>query len=51
VFHDTVAFGIVGEDNGTGINLAIQEWMRDNEHWRVLEHHENCNGLTILARA
>ena len=49
-FHDTVAFGIVGEDNGTGINLAIQEWMRDNEHWRVLEHHENCNGLTILAR-
>jgi hypothetical protein len=50
-FHDTVAFGIVGEDNGTGINLAIQEWMRDNEHWQVLEHHENCNGLTILARA
>jgi hypothetical protein len=49
-FHDTVAFGIVGEDNGAGINLAIQEWMRDNEHWRVLEHHENCNGLTILAR-
>jgi hypothetical protein len=50
VFHDTVAFGIVGEDNGTGINLAIQEFLRDNDHWQVVEHYENCNGLTVLAR-
>jgi hypothetical protein len=49
-FHDTVAFGILGEDNGTGINLAIQEWMRDNDHWALFEHHENNNGLTILTR-
>ena len=50
VFHDTVAFGIVGEDNGTGINLAIQEFLRDNDHWHIVEHYENCNGLTVLAR-
>jgi len=50
VFHDTVAFGVLGEDNGTGINLAIQEFIRDNAHWRVAEHYENCNGLTVLAR-
>ena len=50
VFHDTVAFGIVGEDNGTGINLAIQEFLRDNDHWHIAEHYENCNGLTVLAR-
>lgn len=50
VFHDTVAFGIVGEDNGTGINLAIQEFLRDNAHWQIVEHYENCNGLTVLAR-
>jgi hypothetical protein len=49
VFHDTVAFGIVGEDNGTGINLAIQEFLRDNNHWKIAEHYENCNGLTVLA--
>ena len=49
-FHDTVAFGVLGEDNGTGINLAIQEWMRDNDHWALFEHHENNNGLTILTR-
>jgi hypothetical protein len=49
-FHDTVAFGVNGEDFGPGINLAIQEFMKDNEHWRVFEHHENNNGLTILAR-
>jgi hypothetical protein len=50
VFHDTVAFGVVGEDNGTGINLAIQEFLRDNDHWQIVEHYENCNGLTVLAR-
>jgi hypothetical protein len=49
-FHDTVAFGISGEDFGPGINLAIQEFMKDNEHWVLFEHHENNNGLTILAR-
>jgi hypothetical protein len=51
VFHDTVAFGVSGEDFGPGINLAIQEFMRDNEHWKLFEHYENNNGLTILARS
>lgn len=50
VFHDTVAFGVLGEDNGTGINLAIQEFLRENDHWQIVEHYENCNGLTVLAR-
>jgi hypothetical protein len=51
VFHDTVSFGLVGEDyRQPGINLAIQEFMRDNPHWVLFEHYENNNGLTILAR-
>lgn len=49
VFHDTVSFGVVGEDGRAGINLAIQEFMRDNPHWLLFEHHENNNGLTILS--
>jgi hypothetical protein len=51
VFHDTVSFGLHGETGGVGINLAIQEFMRDNEHWQVFEHYDNNNGLTILARS
>jgi hypothetical protein len=51
VFHDTVSFGLVGEDyRKPGINLAIQEFMRDNPHWVLFEHYENNNGLTILSR-
>jgi hypothetical protein len=51
VFHDTVSFGLVGEDHRQpGINLAIQEFMRDNPHWVLFEHYENNNGLTILTR-
>lgn len=51
VFHDTVAFGLVGEDyREPGINLAIQEFMRDNPHWVLFEHYDNNNGLTILTR-
>lgn len=50
VFHDTVAFGKVGEDNGEGINKAIFEWMAANPQWKVAEHYENNNGLTILAK-
>jgi hypothetical protein len=50
IFHDTVSFGIHGETGGPGINLAIQEFMRDNEQWQVFEHYDNNNGLTILTR-
>jgi hypothetical protein len=50
VFHDTVSFGALGEDNGRGINPAIHEFLRDNSHWKIAEHYENCNGLTVLAQ-
>jgi len=50
IFHDTVAFGTQGEDNGEGINLAIQEFIQENPHWKLSEHHANCNGLTVLIR-
>jgi hypothetical protein len=50
IFHDTVSFGINGETGGPGINLAIQEFMRDNEQWVLFEHYDNNNGLTILTR-
>jgi hypothetical protein len=50
VFHDTVSFGVTGEDGGAGINLAIQEFLRDYPQWVIFEHYDNNNGLTILTR-
>lgn len=51
VLHDTVLFGDKGEDGSVpGINQAIGEFLSVNPEWTVMEHRNNCNGLTVLTR-
>ena len=52
VFHDTITFGIVGEDGvEPGLRAAIKRFRRERwPLWRVLEDRENCNGLVVLQR-
>jgi hypothetical protein len=50
VCHDTKSFGRVSQDGTVpGLWAAIEEFIR-NGQWIVKEHHENCNGLTVLER-
>lgn len=50
VLHDTVTFGYHDEDGaGPGLWLAVEEFCAPGT-WRVSEHYENNNGLTILTR-
>lgn len=50
-FHDTAqdAFGAKGEDGQVGIELPIRDLL-ESGRWRVREHTEANNGLTILER-
>jgi hypothetical protein len=50
VFHDTVLFGQLGEDNELGLLTAIAEFLLNNREWSVKEHYTNNNGLTVLQR-
>lgn len=61
VLHDTVLYGTNDEENTytndirhdnkkTGLNLAVNEFLKDNPEWEVLEIKTNNNGLTILKR-
>lgn len=49
-FHDTITFGTTGEGGGIGLQPAIDEFLAENPHWSVFEHHTNNNGLLILKR-
>lgn len=49
VLHDTELFGEHGEMGRSGINLAVDAFLRAHP-WRILHHFPFCNGLTILAR-
>lgn len=52
IFHDTITFGEKGETEGhQGLMPAIKEFLSDNPHWSILEHHKNNNGLLVLVRA
>jgi hypothetical protein len=50
VLHDTVKFGLVGDDGGTGLQSAIDEFRADNPHWRLHAEYRNNNGLLVLRR-
>jgi hypothetical protein len=55
IFHDTTSFEFIGEvlDGGPpakGLWPAIEEFLKDNPHWRILERYTNNNGLTIFER-
>ena len=50
-FHDTIAWGVKGEDGGEGVIQALLPFLAEHSRtWRVSAHFNNCCGLTILER-
>lgn len=50
VLHDTVTYGINGEVPGSaGLNFAVYDFTKYYP-FKVVEHFENNNGLTVLER-
>jgi len=54
IFHDTTTFEWNGESyegkKEVGLWPAIDEFLKENEHWVIHERLTNNNGLTILKR-
>jgi hypothetical protein len=60
IFHDTELYGIVDENNYDtgkitnseiqGLWPAIEEFLKENKNWKLIEKRTNNNGLTILER-
>ncbi len=50
ILHDTVSFGLVGEDGGKGLNAAADEYFASVSGWSLIENSPNCNGLRVYAR-
>jgi len=50
ILHDTVSYGFMGEDRSFGLLTAAGEFLLRNPRWRVREHFENNNGLSVLER-
>lgn len=50
ILHDTELYKVVGESPGsTGLQLAITQFLDENQNWKVLEIKNNNNGLLVLA--
>lgn len=49
-FHDTAIFGLHGDDGGKGLIYAINEFVKNNQHWNIDFKTDVNNGLTILKR-
>lgn len=51
IFHDTVRYGIKGHEEGkVGIMLAIEEFIKSNNDWKIVDFRDNYNGLLILEK-
>lgn len=51
IMHDTFIFGSVGMyGTGKGLLHAINEFLRLNKEWKIIEQFFNNNGLTILGK-
>lgn len=51
ILHDTEAFKLQGViPNSEGLQLAINDFLKENHTWKLREHFSNCNGLTILEK-
>jgi len=50
IMHDTISFGVTGEDGGLGLQKAINEFLLHDKNWCIHEVFTNNNGLTILRR-
>lgn len=51
IMHDTETNKILGDDGEEGLQKAINEFLLENNHWKVNEVFTNNNGLTILKRS
>lgn len=50
--HDTETFGTIGRDrNAPGLKAAIDEFLKENNEWKLLLHLTHNNGLTVLERS
>jgi len=38
------------EDQSSGLNKAIEEFLKSNKNWKLFRKYENYNGLTILKK-
>lgn len=50
VFHDTVAFGTVGEGHSKGLLPAIDEFLEVNKEWKIVYDVDFNNGLRVLEK-
>ena len=56
IFHDVVTWGYVGEMYGRphliipGLLPAIDEFLKANDSWKIVEYFENNNGLIVIER-
>lgn len=50
VLHDTVTFGMTGEDGGRGLVPALTEFLAAHPEWRIVAEWRNNNGLTVIRR-
>jgi len=50
MFHDTVAYGEIGEDGGVGILKAINEFLEANPEWKIVYQVDYNNGFMIIER-
>jgi glycosyl transferase/beta-hydroxylase protein BlmF len=50
LIHDTVSYGVSGEDGGEGELRAINEFLLSHNEWSVKEDLKISNGLIVLER-
>lgn len=50
LIHDTVTFGKIGEDGSEGELKAIDEFLLENPHWKLIESITISNGLVVLEK-
>ena len=51
MFHDTVTYGRKSMDGkDKGLMDAIEEFLENNDEWKIENHYEYNNGLLVLER-
>tara|TARA_Y100000310_G_scaffold124213_1_gene122955 strand:- start:9733 stop:10938 length:1206 start_codon:yes stop_codon:yes gene_type:complete len=51
MFHDTVTYGRKSmDDKDKGLMDAIEEFLENNDEWKIENHYEYNNGLLVLER-
>ena len=52
ILHDTQTYGFtdMGNLRGRGLMPAVYEYIELHSEWSIIEHFDNNNGLTVIAR-